>query len=105
MFGKCYLGGKVKDILCAVELLSLHSGNICLEGHGTGCIPALIAAVLSDKIREIRLIDSPDSWESLIVQVYPEADQAPMSCMIPGILEFLDLPDLRNATAEKIVSG
>lgn len=104
MFGKSYLGGKCKDILCAVELLSLHTDDIRLEGHGIGCIPALIAGVLSDKIRKIRLIDGPDSWESMIIPVYPDDDRAPMSCMIQGILEFLDLPDLRNSLAGKIVS-
>ena len=103
MFGKSYLGGKVKDILCAVELLAAHSGNVELEGRGIGGIPALIAAVLSDKIRKIRLTDVPDSWEGMIVPRLPEAEKSPMSCMIPGILEYMDLPDLRKAIAEKIV--
>jgi len=102
MFGKSYLGGKVKDILCAVELFSGICGDIELEGHGVGGIPALIAAVLSDRIRRIRLTDVPDSWESMIVPAVPAAEKSPMSCMIPGILEDLDLPDLREAIAEKL---
>ena len=103
MFGKSYLGGKVRDILCAVELLAPHSGNVELEGRGIGGIPALIAAVLSDKIRKIRLTDVPDSWEGMIVPRLPDAEKSPMSCMISGILEYMDLPDLRKAIAEKIV--
>ncbi|MBO4631730.1 MAG: hypothetical protein J5858_07385, partial [Lentisphaeria bacterium] len=102
MFGKTYLGGKVKDILCAVELLSGVCGNIELEGHGLGGIPALIAAVLSDKIKKIRLTDVPESWEGMIVPTLPEAEKSPMSYMIPGIMEDLDLPDLRAAIADKI---
>ena len=102
MFGKTILGGRVKDILSAVELLSQHSGNIELEGHGIGGIPALIAAVLSDKIRGIRLKDVPDSWESMIVPTCPEPELSPMSCMIPGIMRDLDLPDLRSVLADKI---
>ena len=102
MFGRSILGGRVKDILCAVELLSRYSGHIELEGHGIGGIPALIAAVLSDKISRIRLKDVPDSWESMIVPALPDPESSPMSCMIPGILRDLDLPDLRNAIAEKI---
>ena len=102
MFGKTYLGGKVKDILCAVELLAQYSDHIELEGRGIGGIPALIAAVLSDRIQKIRLIDVPDSWESMILPALPDAEKSPMSCMIPGIMEFLDLPDLRAAIAEKI---
>ena len=103
MFGQSYFGGKVKDILCAVELLSQSSGNIELEAHGIGGIPALVAAVLSDKIKKIRLVDVPDSWESMVVPVMPDPEKSPMSYMIPGILEFLDLPDLRAAIADKII--
>lgn len=104
MFGKSYFGGKVKDILCAVELLSQSSGNIELEAHGIGGIPALVAAVLSDKIKKIRLVDVPDSWESMVVPVMPDSEKSPMSYMIPGILEHFDLPELRSAIADKIVS-
>ena len=102
MFGKTILGGRVKDILSTVELLSQYSGHIELEAHGIGGIPALIAAVLSDKVRRIRLKDVPDSWESMIVPALPEPEASPMSCMIPGILRDLDLPDLRKAIAGKI---
>ncbi len=104
MFGQSYFGGKVKDILCAVELLSQSSGNIELEGRGIGGIPALVAAVLSDKVRKIRLVDVPDSWESMIAPVMPEAEKSPMSYMIPGIMEYCDLPELRAAIADKIIS-
>lgn len=102
MFGKTYLGGKVKDILCAVEMLSEHCPHIELEGHGQGAIPALIAAVLSDKIKAVRLTDAPESWESMQTPQFPEAEKSAMSVMIPGILEFFDLPDLRKAIADKI---
>ena len=104
MFGRSYFGGKVKDILCAVELLSQSSGNIELEVHGIGGIPALIAAVLSDKIKKIRLVDVPDSWESMVVPIMPDPEKSPMSCMIPGILEHFDLPELRSVIADKIIS-
>ena len=103
MFGQSYFGGKVKDILCAVELLSQSSVNIEVEAHGIGGIPALVAAVLSDKIRKIRLVDVPDSWESMVVPLMPNPEKSPMSCMIGGILEFLDMPELREAIADKII--
>ena len=102
MFGKTYLGGKVKDILCTVELLAQRSPWIELEGHGVGGIPALIAAVLSDKVRKIRLKDVPESWESMVVQTFPDQEKSPISYIIPGILQDLDMPDLREAIADKI---
>ena len=102
MFGESMLGGRVKDILCTVELLSQVCPQIELEGHGIGGIPALIAAVLSDKVRSIRLTDVPDSWEAMIVSSLPDAEHSPMSCMIPGIMEYLDLPDLRAVLGSRI---
>lgn len=102
MLGQSILGGRVKDILCTVELLSQYSGHIELEGHGIGGIPALIAAVLSDKIQALRLFGTPESWESMIIPAEPDAESSPMSYMIPGIMKYFDLPDLRAAIADKI---
>jgi len=102
MFGEPYLSGKVRDVLGAVELLSGHTSSLELEGHGIGGIPALIAAVLSDKVKAIRLTGMPESWESMIIPTVPEAESSPMSHMIPGIMEYFDLPDLRAAIADKI---
>ena len=47
MFGKPYLSGKVKDILCAAELLARNGAEIEVQANGQGTIPALIAALLS----------------------------------------------------------
>ena len=102
MLGQSILGGRVKDILCTVELLSQYSGHIELEGHGIGGIPALIAAVLSDKIQALRLFGTPESWESMIIPAEPDAESSPMSYMISGIMKYFDLPDLRAAIADKI---
>lgn len=103
MLGKPYLGGKVHDILCAVELLSRHSPEIVLEARGQGCVPALIAAVLSDRVTKLRLIDCPESWESMAVSAWPAAETSPLSLMIPGVLQFFDIPDLKRAVAEKLL--
>ena len=92
----------MRDLLGAVELLSAHTPSLELEGHGIGGIPALIAAVLSDKVKAIRLTGTPESWESMIIPTVPEAESSPMSYMIPGIMEYFDLPDLRAAIADRI---
>ena len=96
MTGLNYLGGRVKDILCTVELLSQNCPEIHLEACGQGGFPALIAAVLSDKIKSIKLIDVPDSWESMIHPVYPEAVRSPRSCMVEGVMKEFDLCDLKK---------
>lgn len=88
------LGGKVRDILCALELLKERGvKNITLRAEGQGTIPALLAAVLSDIPTAVILQNGPESWESMVRK---EATLWPLSCMLPGILGITDLPELRK---------
>ena len=96
MTGLNYLGGRVKDILGAVELLSQNCPDIHLEARGQGGIPALIAAVLSDKIKSIKLVDIPESWESMLLPLIPDAEKSARACMIDGIMSYFDLADLKE---------
>lgn len=99
MFGKPYLSGKVKDILCAAELLARNGAEIEVQANGQGTIPALIAALLSDKITSLKLMNGPDSWESMVRTPVPGYA---LSVLIPGVLAQTDLPELRKAIAEKL---
>ena len=101
MTGLSYLGGRVKDILSAVELLSLNCPNINLEARGQGAIPALIAAVLSEKIKTVNLVDPPESWESMVIEPVPEAEKSARACMIEGVLKEFDLEDLKKMVVIK----
>lgn len=99
MFGKTELGGRVHDILCAVELLTSQGAEIALEGCGLGAIPALMAAVLSDKITSLKLTNALESFDSV---VRDEVTSFPFSCVLPGVLAETDLPELRNVIREKM---
>lgn len=96
MTGFNYLGGRVKDILSAVELLSLNCPEIHLEARGQGSVPALIAAVLSDKIKSVRLTLPIESWESMVIPEKPESETSARACMINGVLKDFDLQDLKS---------
>ena len=96
MTGLNYLGGRVKDILSTVELLSQNCPDIHLEARGQGGIPALIAAVLSDKVNSIKLVDVPESWESMLIPEIPEYSRSPRACMIDDIMKYFDLADLKE---------
>lgn len=96
MTGLNYLGGRVKDILSAVELLSQHCPEIHLTAKGQGGIPALIAAVLSDKIQSIKLIDMPESWESAVLAQIPEKETSARAIMVNGAMKYFDLEDLKK---------
>lgn len=94
MFDKPYLGGKVRDILCALELLQANGvRNITLKAEGQGAVPALIAAVLSDIPAAVELNNMPESWLSIINKVMTKW---PMSAMARGILKITDLDDMRK---------
>ena len=94
MFGEPIVGGKVKDILCAVELLAACGAKkIHLEGSGLGAIPALFAAALSDKVATLALKDSIESYGA---ECRKPVTPLPLSCIVPGILREMDLPDIRR---------
>ena len=99
MLGKPYLGGKVFDVLSAAKLLK-SSGvkQIHLIGRGQGSIAAAFAGLLSDDISRVTLLNAPSAYEEM---VQSPVTKWPLSCMIPGILDTLDLPDVYNALAGK----
>ena len=102
MFAEPILGGKVRDVLAAVELLaSKGARKIHLEGNGLGAIPALVAAVLSDKVATLSLSGCIASFDA---EVRNPASLLPLSCMIPGVLKYTDLPEMKAAIRDKLVN-
>ncbi len=94
-----YLGGRVRDIMAACLLLNPEGeGRIALTARGVGVVPGVIAALLSDRVAELRLLDRP---ESLAEVVQAESTPFPQSNMFPGMLAVTDLPDLYRALREK----
>ena len=95
MLGKPYLGGKVLDVLASAKLLK-SSGvkQIHLVGRGQGAIVAAFAGLLSDDINQVTLLNAPFAYEEMVLS---PVTKWPLSCMIPGILDTLDLPDAYNA--------
>jgi len=100
MLGAPIFGGRVFDILCTLELLKEEGAEITLEAEGIASVPALAAAVLSDHVTHLKVRGLPESFESMLedpVSAYP------LSCMIPGILKFTDIPELKESIREKLI--
>ncbi|MBQ6245386.1 MAG: hypothetical protein IJK04_00860, partial [Kiritimatiellae bacterium] len=90
MFGEPIIGGKVRDVLAAIELLAANGAKkVRLEGHGLGAVPALFAALLSDKVNDLEITDAIESFEA---EANNPASLLPLSCIPPGILKVTDLP-------------
>ena len=95
MFGSSMIARRVKDILSAIEFVKARGvKRIELAGRGQGSLPALFAALLSDDVAAVKLWDTPESYQSMVEK---RLTLWPQSCMVPGILKYMDLPDIHNA--------
>jgi hypothetical protein len=99
MLGESYLGGKVQDALSAINLLKAKGAkDIKLVGSGLGAIVAAFAAVLSEKVDTVSLINAPVSYEQMIEDVMT---YWPLSHMPTAMLQVCDLPDIYKALESK----
>ena len=94
--GESLCGKRVEDILAALELIgpASSSGKVILEARGFGCIPALIAALISDRVAEIKLTDCPESWEKIALAPLAGHREAPVSALPYNILSCTDIPEI-----------
>lgn len=91
LLGESYLGRRVYDVLCTIDLL-IHEGakDIHLYGRGQGAIIALFTAVINDNLASITIKNAPESyksWTHTPIVLWPSAN------FLRGVLKFFDLPD------------
>ena len=95
MFGSSMVADRVMDILRAIEFVKARGvKRIELAGRGQGSLPALFAALVSDDVAAVKLWDAPESYQSMVEK---RLTAWPQSCMVPGILKYMDLPDIHHA--------
>ena len=94
LIGESYLGDRVRDVLGAIELLSAYGAKkIKLTCSGIGRIPALFAALLTDKNVQY----TPDvPLTGLYSQVCDAAGTIPQSMIPEGLLKYTDFPELEK---------
>ena len=98
MFGSSMVADRVMDILRAIEFVKARGvKRIELAGRGQGSLPALFAALVSDDVAAVKLWDAPESYQSMTEK---RLTLWPQSCMVPGILKYMDLPDIHAALRE-----
>ena len=93
--GKPLAGQRVKDIFSLLDLISsdddLKGLPVKIIASGQAAVPALFAAVLDTRIASLELSET--------IKSYAEITQRPMdrdwfSLVIPGIMNYFDMPDL-----------
>jgi pimeloyl-ACP methyl ester carboxylesterase len=100
LFGESYLGGRVRDVLAAMDLMASEGAKrIHLAGRGQGAVIALFAALLHPKAGTVTLKNGPlsyDEWAHSILVQWPAAT-APR-----GVLKHFDIPDCIRALGDRV---
>jgi hypothetical protein len=92
MLNESMTGKRVKDVLCAVELLYAQGAKeVTLSASGIGVIPAVFAAFLSEKPVKIKLPEKFTTYREALADDFAPIPQS----MIPaGILKLTDLDEI-----------
>ena len=87
-----YPAQKTRDLIQVIQWLT-HQGHLSIHlvAKGRGTIPASIAALLSQSVKKITLINALKSFQEIAES---EDYDWPLSSLIPGILNHFDLPDI-----------
>jgi dienelactone hydrolase len=100
MLGRSYLGQRVYDVLCTMDLL-VHKGAeaIHLYGRGQGAILAVFATLYHPCAASVTLKNGPRSfyeWTQTPYVAWPAAD------FVYGMLQVCDLPDCLRVLGDRV---
>ena len=100
MLDRPYIGGKTQDALTVLEWLAGYGHDwIHLAASGSGTVPALFAALLSERVTKTTLKGALESYEQVaLAQTY----EWPLSSFVPDVLRRFDLPEIRAALGDKV---
>ena len=100
MLGRSYLGRRVHDLLCVLDLL-VHegAGRVHLYGRGQGAILGLFGALFHEGVASVTLKDAPGSflaWTQTPYVTWPAAN------FVRGLLHVCDLAELIAALGARV---
>jgi pimeloyl-ACP methyl ester carboxylesterase len=100
MLGQSYLGRRVYDTLCTMDLLSQEgAGSIRLVGRGQGALIALLSALFHERVTALCLVNGPRSWFEWTQT--PWVSWPAANCP-RGVLALCDLPDCVRVARERL---
>lgn len=92
MLDKPYVGQKTHDLLRVLDFLrAAGHREVHLLAKGWGTIPAAFAALLSDIVTEVTLLEGLTSYQEIATS---EEYTWPLSSFLPGVLAKFDLPQV-----------
>ena len=100
LFSEPLIGRRTHDVLSVMDFLEEYGyTQIHLVGRGWGSLPALFAAVLDGRVKEVTLKNAPRSYAEL---AETEHQSWPLSSILPGVLGKLDLSDCHRALGTRL---
>lgn len=100
LYGESYLGKRVYDVLATLALLRAEGARrIHLHGVGQGALLALLAGALDPDVTSVSCQGAPESYLDLACD---HSVNWPTSNFVRGILNRLDLPDIRRALGSRL---
>ena len=99
MLGPSMPAQRAFDVLRVIDWLKAQGRTeVHLVARGWGTIPATLAAVVSDDVKQLTLKHALTSWSSVAES---EHYKWPLSSFVPGVLKSFDLPDCYRALSAK----
>lgn len=101
MLGRPLIGQRTGDLLSVIRwLIAQGHQEIHLVGSGWGALPVAFAALNQDAVKHVTLKHALTSYETLV----DDPDYRwPDAMMVPGILRWMDLPDVYAALKPKLL--
>jgi hypothetical protein len=100
MLGQSYLGRRVYDVLCTMDLLCREGAtSIHLVGRGQGAVIALLSALYHKQVTKLALVNGPRSW--LEWTQTPWVSWPAANCP-RGVLGVCDLPDCVRVVRDRL---
>jgi hypothetical protein len=102
LLGGSTVASRVFDVARAIEFVARHApspAGVGIRGHGVAALWGYLAAGLDERVRATHVTGMLPSWSEVVeTRLYdPETITAAMA--VPGVLQHLDLPDLRQCFA------
>ncbi|MBN1997911.1 prolyl oligopeptidase family serine peptidase [candidate division KSB1 bacterium] len=99
MLDKPYVGQRTLDVLRVLQWLRSHGHeNVHLVGKGWGALPATFAALMNDQVVQVTLKYALTSYTDIAESKHYAW---PLSCLLPDVLKYFDLPDCYKALEAK----
>jgi cephalosporin-C deacetylase-like acetyl esterase len=101
VFGRPLVGQRVTDLLAFAKSLATKYRRIAIAGRGKMAIPALMAAMMDERIAAAYLSGMLLSYRSLLdAEDYTES----FANFIPSVLKHADLPQIARAVLPRVVT-